>query len=97
MRALIILLWLYIVMRHETAPDTLLTAAAALTLSWRFSRLFTVVVTLSAALMHWYNWFYIPSAIFFMTLFVTIFMMPGGNSKAHRHDDPWIFYNIGGF
>lgn len=97
MRALIICLWLFTVMQHEIHLYTILTGTIAVLLSWHFSKTFAIIIITSAALMHWYDWYYVPSALFFLTLFVTIFMLPGGNSKAHRHNNPGLFYDIGSF
>lgn len=97
MQALIICLWLFTVMQSEPNLYAILIGTVAVILSWRFSKIFTVTMIISATLMQWYNWFYIPSAIFFLTLFFTGFMLPGGNSKSHRYDNSWLFYDIGSF
>jgi hypothetical protein len=75
-------------MHHEITPYAVILYAAALIMSWRFSRGFTLFISLSAALMQWGDPCYLGSILFFSTLLIVNFTMPGGNSKDHLRDYP---------
>jgi len=79
-------------MHHEITLYALILYAAALIMSWRFSRVFALFISFSAALMQWGDPYYLGSILFFSTLLIVNFTMPGGNSKNHLRDYP---YGIG--